>query len=332
MQTARRLAIAAVLLLAAQRPALAANGAAPAATPRTEDVLARAQELLDRGEAEAVLTLLAPLVRGERADPRALLLASSAKIQAGDEAGGRVDLEKALKLDPKLRQGWLNLAAIEIAGKHYEKAYADLVEAQKLDPAAHDSELNLGAVLLLEGKLEPASQHFQRYLALEASSADALYLVATNYANAGYSALALDALERSIAFDEHSRLRARLDANFNDLAKSSGFQRLLTTDGYRPPAGAYTARQVYPIRYDAADGKLLAAVLDGLRTSGEAFDPNVEVTADWALLWGEIRVKVLRDASGGAVELSAPPDRMTPAEWHRRTEKLLREILIHLPK
>jgi len=321
------------LLLAAAVALLAATAGLAAPPPSAPDaLLARAQELLDRGQAEEVAKVLAPLLRGANPDARALLLASSAEIQLGDEDKGRRDLEHAVQLDPSLRQGWLNLAAMEIAAKRYDKAYDDLLTAQKLDPAAHDSEVNLGAVLLLQGKLEPASEHFKRYLTLEASSPNAYYLVATNYASAGYSALALQHLERAIELDERSRLRARTDANFADLGNDPRFQRLLARDSYRPPAGAYFARQVYPVRYDAGDGKLLDAVLEALRIAKEPFDPTVEVTDDWALVWGEMRIKVGREANGqGSVELSAPPERMTPAEWERRSARLLREILIHLP-
>ena len=65
------------------------------------------------------------------------------------------------------------------------------------------------------------------------------------------------------------------------------------------------------------------------------FDPNVEVTADWALLWGELRIKVRRGTEsdgGGVVEVSAPADRMTPQQWQERTQTLFREILVHLAK
>jgi hypothetical protein len=54
------------------------------------------------------------------------------------------------------------------------------------------------------------------------------------------------------------------------------------------------------------------------------------VTTDWALLWGEMRIKVSRGAEGGVVDISAPANAMTPQQWQERTQKLLREILIHL--
>ena len=71
-------------------------------------------------------------------------------------------------------------------------------------------------------------------------------------------------------------------------------------------------------------------MLNALRSAGTPFNANVEVTTDWALIWGEIRIKVSRAADGGKVELSAPANAMTPQQWQERSQKLLREILIHL--
>jgi hypothetical protein len=64
---------------------------------------------------------------------------------------------------------------------------------------------------------------------------------------------------------------------------------------------------------------------------GQAFDPRVEATPDWALIWGEARIKVSRTADGkGRVELSAPAGRLTPDAWRERSARLFREVAVRL--
>lgn len=306
---------------------LVATAAAAAQSPAA--TLARAQELLDGGRAEEALTLLEPLAGAGRPEPRALMLRGTARLMLGQAAAGQKDLERALALDPSQRQGWLNLAGVHIAAKRYGPALEALDQAQQLDPQAPDNDLNTGAVLLLDGKLQPASERFARYVGRN-PGAEAYYLVATNYALAGYNALAVQHLRQAIGLNERSRLRARTDANFAELAKTSQFQDLLGTDSWKPPVGALTARQVFGVDYDG-EGELLNAVLAALAAVREPFDARVEVTPDWALVWAEFRLKVSRGSDGkGVVELHASPGQMTPAVWQQRSERLFREILLRL--
>ncbi len=302
-----------------------AQPANPAAT------LARAQELIDNGRPEDALPLVEPLAGGAKPDPRALMLRGTARLMVGQAVEGQKDLERALGLDPAQRQGWLNLAGVHIAAKRYGEALAALDKAERLDPQAPDNDLNVGAVLLLEGKLQPASERFSRYLGRN-PSADGYYLVATNYALAGYNALAAQHMRQAIAINERSRLRVRTDRNFADLAGTAQFQEILGTDAWQPPAGALRAQQVYAVPYDG-QGKLLDAVLAALQAIGEPFDPRVEVTDGWALIWGEFRIKLSGGPGGnGQVEMFANPGQMTPAQWQQRSERLLREILLRLAR
>ena len=186
--------------------------------------------------------------------------------------------------------------------------------------------MNQGAVELLAGQLQDASAHFERYLRHQAGSADAVYLVASNYALAGYNALALQHLQRAIALDEKVRRRARLDPNFGDLAGSANYQALLATDKYQPPPGSYSAQRTFRAPYDGAGGALLSSVLDALQLAGRTFDPQVEVTPDWALVWWDLRIKVRRgEGDQGVIELSAPAHVFTPQEWRERADWLFSE-------
>jgi tetratricopeptide (TPR) repeat protein len=318
-------ALAAVALLLFPAVVLTAN-------PSESEVLLRAQELIDAEQPAQAVALLDPYLKKHPGGGRGFLLRSTASIMLGDVKGGRKDLDRALKNDPTLRQAWLNRAALDLAELRYDQALSALLQAQELDPVAPDNHLNLGAVILLQGRLGPASEHFESYLELNPDSAEAYYLVASNYAMAEYAALAIEHLRRAVEFDERFRLRARTDANFANLSSSLQFQELLATDTYRPPSGSYTAARSYPVAYDANDGVLLGAVIDSLRTLGEPFDGRVEVTSEWALVWGGLRIRVARGTDGtGIVEVSSPPERFTPQEWRQRVDRLFKEIAVQLP-
>jgi tetratricopeptide (TPR) repeat protein len=310
-------------------PALALPLAAARETPA--QTLAKAQELIDANSPRQALPLLNDLLQREPGNARALLLRSTARFLADDLAGGKQDLDRALELDPALRQGWLNRAGLEVAAKRYDAALAAFGRAEKLDPRAPENDLNIGAVLLLQGKLQAANGRFESYMQKQAGIADASYLVASNYAAAGYAALAVAHLRRAIELDERSRLRARTDPNFAGLSNDPHYQELLATDAYRPPAGSHLASRTYDTAYDPADGALLSAVVEAMQLAGERFDPRVETTPEWALLWGDLRIKVSRGADGkGVVQASAPFERMPIADWQRRSAKLFQQIAVQL--
>ena len=303
---------------------------AGSATAATSDGPAAARELIEAGQPAAAAAFLDSWLQANPKDAGALLERSTARFILGEMETGRRDLERALKLDPALRQGWLNRAALDLADGNQAAALEAFRRAEALDPSASDNSLNIGAVLLLQGNLDEASQRFGDYLAAHAGTADASYLVASNYAMAGYVGLSLGHLRRAIGLDERSRLRARNDPNFAGLAESTQFQELLLTDGYTPPPGAHRATQRFEASYDTAQGPLLGAVLDALQISGQPYDPRIEVNPDWALVWSDMRIKISALAAGGQVELSAPAERFTPAQWQQKSETLLRQIVVQL--
>ena len=322
----KRRLVPAILLAVLLAPALPAHAASA-----QEVALARAQELLDAGQPEAALEALEGAGRKVAKSPESLLLRSTARLMLGDSEAGLADLDKALELDPSLRQGWLNRAAIDIAGARYAQALVALEKARELDPQAPDNDLNIGAVKILAGDLGGASEHFSRYVGLRGGASDAHYLVATNYAVAGYAALAVEHLRESIAADEHSRLEARSDPSFLQLADNPQFKELLAGPPAAPGAGSHQARRTFEVPYESGQGVLMKAVLDTLQLTGQRFDPRVEVTQRWALIWGEMRI-VLSAVLGGksSVELSAPLESHTPSAWRETSERLLDEIYVRV--
>jgi tetratricopeptide (TPR) repeat protein len=317
---ARALAAVALFTVVSEHPAHCASPAA------AED-LVTAQRLIDEGQPAQAIKLLA-----KARSAQALLLRSTAELIAGDENAGRRDLDKALAADPNLRQAWLNRAALAIAEKQYDAAWADLSRAQQIDPRAADNEINLGVVELLRGKLQEAAERFAIYVELT-PTAEAHYLVASNYAQAGYAALASESLRRAIALDERTRARARTDVNFAAILQSRPMADLLTQDDFHAASGSLAATQTYSVRYESDEARLVRAVLDALLHLGEPADAVVEATESWAVLWsGRLRIKIepARDPAQSLVTVVGPPGFEPAASWQARTVRLFRQISVEL--
>jgi len=301
-----------------------------------DDRLDRAQALIDAERPNEALDLLQPLPEGRGPRARALLLTSTAKLMLGQMEEGRTDLDRAIELDPKLRQAWLNRAGLDIADGHYDAALEALETASRLDPEAEDNHLNLGAVLLLQGRIGEATQHFERYLAVARNPAEAAYLVAKNYAGGGYARLGVENLRRAVALDERYRLNAHIDPAFRPISESPELEQLLETDTYQPPSDYRRVVRAFDGRFDGGNGPILSATLEALRTLGEPFDPRVEVAPEWAVIHGErLRVKISDETSAGGdggaeILLSAPPEAFTSEAWTERAGQILRQVQIGL--
>jgi tetratricopeptide (TPR) repeat protein len=316
-----------ILLLGLVAVGLASMARAQGSEPQ----LAQARELLEAGNAESALALLDRVVKTDPTSAEALLLRSTAHFVLGEDKPGRRDLKRALEADPELRQAWLNSAALNLADQNYDGALEAFKRAEQLNPAAADNDVNIGAVLILRGDLDEANQRFQRYLSLNPGAAGAFYLVASNYAMAGFAGLAIEHLQRAVELDEKSRLGARTDPNFAALESQPRFQDLLLNDSYRPPAGTYTAAMTFGVPYSGADDRLLRAVVDALQIAGQPFDRRVEVTPGWALIWADFRIKITDGENGkGEVQLSASPETFTPTQWRQRSEEFFRQVDIQL--
>ncbi len=293
--------------------------------------LAGAQELLDAGDADGALEILNRLVKKKPPNAEAYLMRSTAFFMVGDLDQGRRDLDRAIKIDSRLRQAWLNRAALDLSEQQFEKALEALQRAKELDPAAPDNDLNIGAVQLLQGNLQEATAFFRTYLGNNSTSAEAFYLVATNYAMAGYAGPAIEQLRRAIELDEKSRLRARTDPNFRELEANDRYQQILSSDSFEIPPGSYQRLLTVETPFAGIDSLLLRAVLDALQFSNQPFDRRVEVTSDWALIWGEMRIKLSNNDTGkGQILLTAAADQYTPAQWQQQTDDLAREITVRL--
>jgi len=303
------------------------GSAVGAQTGSNLDPLAEARSLLESEQPIVALRILEPIVESGGVSAEALLLTSTAHFMLGNTDQGLRALEQSIQLDPTQRQAWLNRAAVDLAGKRYDEAIAAFTRARELDPTAPDNDINLGATLILKGEVGGASRHFNRYLSRRRSSADAYYLVASNYALGQHWELATRHLEAAIRLDEKSRRRSRTDPNFGPLADYEPFRVLLATDSYQPGPQAHLRVEAFDSSYDGGHGKLLTAVLNALQFSAWSFDPNVEVTDHWALIWGDLRLKVTNSsAGGGEIEMTAPAASHTAQRFAQRTAELIGQI------
>jgi tetratricopeptide (TPR) repeat protein len=314
--------LALLLALQASPPARAAEG---------RDLAAEGQRLLDAGDLDGALKLLAKVSGKKPEEAKALLVRSTAHLLADEAEEGRRDLDRALELDPRLRQAWLNRAALDLAEQRYDPALEALLRAETLDAKAADNDLNIGAVLVLKGDLEAARKRFERYLAGPGGNAAGYYLVAMNYAGAGQAVLAVEQLKRAIALDERMRVRARGDANFVALDQEPAYRTLMSGEPQPPAADSYQAQRSFAVPYEGADGKLLPAVISALQLEGVRFEPQVEVTPRWALVFGDLRVVVRTGSDGqGLVEVSAAAAHMAANDFTERAESLFRRVQLRL--
>ena len=226
-------------------------------------------------------------------------------------------------------------AALE-AGRA-EEALQSLEQFESPDrPIAARALLLRSTALFMLGRIEPGRRDLEEALAKDPNLRQAwLNRAALDIAD-GDLDRALEALGRARALDPQA---ADTDLNIGAVLLMQGkvaeaapyLERYLAAAG--DTAGSHATFRTYETPYLAGEGKLLPAVLDALQLSGEPFDRQIEVTPEWALIWGEMRIKVRNDADGhGRIELTAPGDRFGDAEWRARAAKLLSEIAVQIAK
>ncbi len=287
--------------------------------------LAHIEELIDAGDGATALAQLQKVAKGSLS-PREQMLRGSARILLGELKTGGNDLEEALKRDPTLRRAWMNLAALDIAEGKFASAFEYFKKAQALDPAAPDSYMNLGACLIMMGRSAEAREHFDRYLALRHSAED-FYLVAANYALGRVNDQAVKTLEKAIAVDERMRLRARSDDRFLGV-DTLEYRVLLFTDSYQPPGDHYQTAAAFEQPYSQKNDRLLRAALEAITRAGLRYEPELEATAKWVIVWGDLRMKISNQENGtGVISLSAPKSRFSPELWTQKTQEIFRSVL-----
>lgn len=320
MARRRLLPLAALWLLAV--PALYGQ------QPSESTELERARSFVEQQQPEQALAILEPMARKKKASAEVHLLLAYCRFLEGDVEAGRTALARSLELDPSYVEAWQTAGALALEDENYQEAAAAFRTLQRLDPLeATTYDLNIGAALLLDGDLATASRHFNDYLRAHRADWTAYFLVAKNYALAERWDLAVQHLEAAVKLDERARREARRDPNFAPMSDYEPYARLLATDTFRPAPGDHYRSEVFAAPFDGGHGILLTAVLNAVQLSGRRYDPAVEVTEDWALVWTDVRIKVTNTPDGGGrIELFAAAADFSPQAWRDRTDALLEGI------
>ncbi len=293
-----------------------------------EEVM-KIEKLLTQGASEEALSLANMLVTKEKS-PQAFLARGKVYLYRNEKEKAIRDIIKSTELDPTLREAWLLLGGVFLAKKSYQQALRAFLKAEELDRSDPANDLNIGAVLLFSGDEKSAETRFSSYLAKTGLPKD-YYLVAKNYAFVGNVEKVIKYLQKAIEEDEKIRRFVRKDPLFN-FYNNPNFYELMNKDNFIVPPNYFVSEQKFKIPYSSKDPILLYSVLDALYVLKEPFDPAVEVTPEWAIIWGRCRIKVWNNQSNGMVTVSCPPDKINKNSFSKFTNNLFRSINIQLYK
>lgn len=289
--------------------------------------LATVQRHLDAGDGATALEMLQPLLRSQGRRGDVLLAYSTALFLTGDTDEGEKALRRAVDRDPALLQGWLNLGALLVSQGQAQEAVRSFERARALAPDDPDISLNLGLALLLSGRLDDARTQFDRYLSARGDRAEDHAMVAQNYALANAVPDATRHAAVAISKNERLRLDMRTDPRFARALDDPGFQRLLATDSFDPAAGSLRVQREFDQQYETRDARIIGVVIDSLNTLGIPFDPRIEATADWALIWTEnFRLKLAPRGTKTQISIIAPPRSFSRAGWQNLQDRLWAQI------
>jgi tetratricopeptide (TPR) repeat protein len=133
---------------------------------------------------------------GTAGSAEAYLLAGATAMDVGQFQRARDDLEKALRLDPKIPGVWTWTGMARDRVSDEEGAKEAYRAALKFDPRDFEANLHLGAILYRERDLAAAKPFIERALALQPGSALALYATALVRAASGEVEPAVQDLEK----------------------------------------------------------------------------------------------------------------------------------------
>jgi tetratricopeptide (TPR) repeat protein len=102
------------------------------------------------------------------------VLVGDVKNLTGDASGAISSYEKAILLNPKNAEAYVNHGSIYYQGKKYEIAKKDFLQALKINPNQDFAANNMSLILLKEGKLNESLGFIEK--ALTKNSANPIYL------------------------------------------------------------------------------------------------------------------------------------------------------------
>lgn len=136
-------------------------------------LLAKAQNLLTKGETIRAMEQLRAAAREQSAEPYALGMMAAEHIKRGDFDTALAELQSAVALHPGIGANQSNLALLLGAKQRNEEALAHAQKAVRLQPLVCKSRYVLGQILLQMGRNKEAAFHL-KLAAEEISGARAL--------------------------------------------------------------------------------------------------------------------------------------------------------------
>jgi tetratricopeptide (TPR) repeat protein len=150
---------------------------ASAAEPEKNDaasILARAAELLGRGDYEGALALFDKIDPEEAAASSIQILRASVLNSAGRPGEARTIIESVLSQEPDNTEALVVLAVLEMAAGKEREQKAVLERIIRLNPENTQALVYLGDIALNAGSLRTAASYYTRALQAEPENGDAL--------------------------------------------------------------------------------------------------------------------------------------------------------------
>jgi tetratricopeptide (TPR) repeat protein len=130
------------------------------------------------GEAKEHLDLVAPK---QPNNPEVFIARSNYEAGTNDVTAALADMQKALQLDPKRSDSYLNLALLEMRGQQWDKAEASLKTAVDLDQKSTNAMLTLGNFYQARGRYPEAEQWFRHAMQVGANDPNPRLALASLY-------------------------------------------------------------------------------------------------------------------------------------------------------
>lgn len=119
-----------------------------------------------------------------------------AALAAGKTDDARLEIQNALRIDPKFAKGYVLMGDISMVRKDWQKAYGAYARAEELDANLITAKIGLAKLFLMAGQLSQAKEKADQVLAVDAGNFDMRLVQALLLTRDGAPDQAVPALEK----------------------------------------------------------------------------------------------------------------------------------------
>jgi len=205
----------------------------------TQTAVPYALALLKRGEARKAASVVDGILKREPGNVAMLNLLGITRLAAGDRAGARTAYVAAIKAAPSFYPAHLNLARIDEADNHPDRARQRYLGVLKASPAYVDAMLELARLEEASGRPAEAARWLDKARSARAQDIRPHLALSAFYQRQGQAARALDAAKdaQALAPDHPSALLAlaqtQIAVGSGDAARSV-LRRLVQVAAFQP--------------------------------------------------------------------------------------------------